>query len=62
MMWNLKVIATPNPRYAYSNRVYVHKSTFDALSAAAKASGVAMSRDDPTINISVNGSWVFQAW
>lgn len=50
-------VAASSTKLAYSNRVYVHKSAFEAMSRAARGS---TQSDDPVVQISV-GSLVFLA-
>ena len=58
----IKIVATPNPKYAYTNRVYVTASTFETFSQKAEIKGVKISKTDPTVNISVAGQdLIFQA-
>lgn len=55
-----KIASSPQPKLAFSNRVYVSKSSFNALGIAARSQGVHISSADPSVNLAV-GPWIFQA-
>ena len=58
--FEFSIASSPQPKLAFSNRVYVSKSSFNALGTAARAMGVHISAADPTVNITI-GNCVFMA-
>ena len=54
------IASSPHAKLAYSNRVYVSKSSFNALGSTARTLGVQISAADPAVNISI-GPCVFLA-
>jgi vesicle-fusing ATPase len=59
---NLKIVSTPNAKYAWANRVHVSKNTFMMLARAAQQLEITFNRNDPAINITISGTkFVFQA-
>lgn len=54
-------VATSNTKLAYSNRVYVSKSSFSKIANSAISLGVSISSNDPIVNLSI-GHLVFAAW
>lgn len=56
--FNFKIASSPQPKLAFSNRVYVSKSNFNALGAAARSLGFHISAADPSVNVAI-GPWVF---
>lgn len=59
--FDFSVTSSPQPKLAYTNRVYISKSNFNALGSAARSMGVQISAADPSVNITV-GSCVYLAW
>ena len=57
---DLKVITTPKPNLAMTNRVYVNKTVFTFMENAAKTAGLPVDPKDPGVNITV-GDWVYEA-
>ena len=57
---DLKVVATPKPNLATTNRVYVHKSIFTFLENAARTAGLPVDPKDPGVNCIV-GDWIYEA-
>jgi hypothetical protein len=58
--FDLSIAACPSAKYAYSNRVYVSREVFAAISRTATALGIDTNAADPAINITVS-RWVFLA-
>lgn len=58
--FEFSIASSPQPKLAFSNRVYVSKSSFNALGSAARGMGVHISAADPTVNITI-GNCVFMA-
>ena len=56
--FQFRIASSPQPKLAFSNRVYVSKSNFNALGAAARSLGVQISAADPSVNVAI-GPWVF---
>ena len=56
----LKVITTPKPSLAMTNRVYVHKSVFSFIEGAARTAGLPIDPKDPGVNVIV-GDWIYEA-
>jgi hypothetical protein len=54
------ITSSPQPKLAFTNRVYISKNNFNALGSAARSMGVHISAADPSVNITV-GSCVFLA-
>lgn len=56
----LRIAACPNPKYNWSNRVYISKESFATFRRSYEKSGGRVVDKDPSINIAL-GNWVFLA-
>ena len=55
-----KIGSSPQPKLAYTNRIYVSINAFNLLGITARQLGVKISKSDPAVNVTI-GPWVFLA-
>jgi hypothetical protein len=55
-----KIGSSPQPKLAFTNRIYVSVNAFNLLGITARQLGVKISKSDPAVNVTI-GPWVFLA-
>jgi hypothetical protein len=56
----LRIGSSPQPKLAFTNRVYLNKADFMRFVVAARSMEINVHANDPSVNIAI-GQWVFLA-
>ena len=58
--FRFRIGSSPQPKLAFTNRIYVSRNAFNTLGVVAKQLGVKIHKSDPAVNITI-GPWIFLA-
>ncbi len=58
--FKFKIGSSPQPKLAFTNRIYVSRNAFNMLGITARQLGVKISKSDPAVNVTI-GHWIFLA-